>query len=280
MKWFRFYSAALDDPKVQRLPGDLFKAWVNLLCLANDSEARGTLPSLPDIAFRLRLDEAAAAVIVAELQARGLIDTDDDLMRPHNWDERQRKSDDVAARVRQSRAKSSSSDTRKNKPNRRNVTRNEHVSTQTRLDTDTDTDVPVIQATVVPPDTVATENGTNVPPAAAEATSNPAFALVEALCAALKQPVSVLSQPERAKQCVAAKRLVANGVSPPDIAAAVHWLTAQTWMTGGIDMFTVEKYLTRWRLSGKPDGTVAFDPLKLPPNSARRAAATGKGVIG
>ena len=25
MEWFRFYDTALDDPKVQRLPGDLFR---------------------------------------------------------------------------------------------------------------------------------------------------------------------------------------------------------------------------------------------------------------
>jgi len=33
--WFRFYNDALDNPKVQLLPSDLFKTWVNLLCIAS-----------------------------------------------------------------------------------------------------------------------------------------------------------------------------------------------------------------------------------------------------
>lgn len=78
MQWFRFYSTALDDPKVQRLTGDLFKAWVNLLCLANDAEERGTLPELSDIAFRLRLDEMKAEDIVRGLIRAGLLERDDD----------------------------------------------------------------------------------------------------------------------------------------------------------------------------------------------------------
>jgi len=32
-QWFRMYAEVLDDPKVQRLSGDEFKAWVNILCL-------------------------------------------------------------------------------------------------------------------------------------------------------------------------------------------------------------------------------------------------------
>ena len=43
MKWFRFYHDAIDDPKVQRLPGDVFKFWVNLLCLASRSNERGVV---------------------------------------------------------------------------------------------------------------------------------------------------------------------------------------------------------------------------------------------
>ena len=49
--WFRFYAEALNDPKVQRLDGETFKGWVNLLCLAKAHD--GTLPDIPDIAFGL-----------------------------------------------------------------------------------------------------------------------------------------------------------------------------------------------------------------------------------
>jgi hypothetical protein len=45
-RWFRFYDDALNDPKVQKLSGDLFKAWVNILCLA--SKHGGELPAVND----------------------------------------------------------------------------------------------------------------------------------------------------------------------------------------------------------------------------------------
>ena len=56
--WFRAYNEALDDPKVQRLPGELFKTWFNLLCVA--SRCGGSLPALGDLAFMLRLGEDEA----------------------------------------------------------------------------------------------------------------------------------------------------------------------------------------------------------------------------
>ena len=33
-RWFRMYAEVVDDPKVQRLSPALFRAWVNVLCLA------------------------------------------------------------------------------------------------------------------------------------------------------------------------------------------------------------------------------------------------------
>jgi hypothetical protein len=105
MQWFRFYSAALDDPKVQRLPGDLFKAWVNLLCLANEADERGTLPSVEDITFRLRLGGVEGRETVATLVAAGLLDEADGALHIHGWTSRQKKSDNVTARVHKHRGK-------------------------------------------------------------------------------------------------------------------------------------------------------------------------------
>lgn len=110
MKWFRFYDEALDDPKVQRLPGDLFKLWVNLLCLASKNDERGVLPgSVEDIAWRLRVDIDWLRASIHTLQGQGLLDWVDDekQYQPHNWQGRQYPSDDVTARVnkhRQSKA--------------------------------------------------------------------------------------------------------------------------------------------------------------------------------
>lgn len=101
-RWFRMYDEIVDDPKVQRLPDALFKAWVNLLCLA--SRNKGILPSVDDIAFSLRSDAERVAGWLRDLCARGLIDDEDGETKPHNWQARQFKSDaDPTAAERQAR---------------------------------------------------------------------------------------------------------------------------------------------------------------------------------
>jgi hypothetical protein len=101
MKWFRFYNEAVNDPKVQRLPGDTFKAWVNLLCLAADND--GYLPPIEDLAFSLRLPEEQITEILEELGARGLLDEFDGSFKPHNWNGRQYRSDVSTERVKRFR---------------------------------------------------------------------------------------------------------------------------------------------------------------------------------
>lgn len=106
MQWFRFYHDALDERKVQSLPAELFKTWVNLLCLANKGNPRGLIESAEDVAFALRITTEQAGGALAELVERGLLEVvEDGGYRPHNWDARQHKSDDVNARVDKSRKK-------------------------------------------------------------------------------------------------------------------------------------------------------------------------------
>lgn len=99
MRWFRFYHEALDDPKVQRLCPELFKAWVNILCLASEGTPRGSLPSVEDIAFRLRLDLETTTAHCLALEGAGLVEWVDGFFQPHNWKGRQPPSDDVTPRV-------------------------------------------------------------------------------------------------------------------------------------------------------------------------------------
>lgn len=111
MKWFRMYSEVLHDPKVQKLSPALFKSWVNLLCLANDSEPRGTLPPMADVAFALRLSEAATRKTVEQLCDAGLFDDDGVSVTAHGWENRQKKSDNVTERVTKYRAEHPVSET-------------------------------------------------------------------------------------------------------------------------------------------------------------------------
>ncbi len=105
MKWFRFYSEALRDPKVQRLSDQTYRRWVNLLCLANEGKPRGQLPAVADIAFHLRISDDEADRLVDELIARELLDGTPDGYMPHNWAVRQFKSDNTYERVLKFRGK-------------------------------------------------------------------------------------------------------------------------------------------------------------------------------
>ncbi len=105
--WFRMYAEVVDDPKVQMLPPDLFKSWVNILCLA--CRNNGILPPVDQLAFSLRCDEAHALAVVERLTSAGLIDrlaggSDGVRNAPHGWSKRQYKSDTSTERVKRFRA--------------------------------------------------------------------------------------------------------------------------------------------------------------------------------
>lgn len=130
-RWFRFHDQSLNDPKVQTLDGDTFKAWVNLLCLASQNDGR--LPPESDIAFALRMDINGCRTVLERLLNGGLIDRlnggrDGWHYAPHGWSQRQYKSDTSSERVKRYRQRY------------RNVT-------ETAPDTETDTDVSVAKAT-------------------------------------------------------------------------------------------------------------------------------------
>jgi hypothetical protein len=121
----------LDDPKVQKLEPRLFKAWVNLLCVA--SRNNGFIQPA-DAAFALRVSEKECDRIISSLVTAGLID-DDGGLSPHNWASRQYQSDTSAMRMRRHRERQRDGD----------VT--SHV-TPPDTDTDTDTEKPEAIASV------------------------------------------------------------------------------------------------------------------------------------
>lgn len=76
MKWFRYYPETLIEAKVQLLPPEVFKTWVNLLCLATQRGKGGKLPPVHSIAFALRLTEEEATAHCAALDRANLLDID------------------------------------------------------------------------------------------------------------------------------------------------------------------------------------------------------------
>jgi DNA-binding transcriptional ArsR family regulator len=132
-RWFRVHDELVDDPKIQRLPGETVKALLNLWCLT--SQNGGLLPAAGDIAFKLRMTPAKVAKLLSVLGECGLIDSDEDGLRPHNWNVRQYKSDvtDPTAAARQKAYR----DRNKN----RDANRNDTVTvTDTRAETDNRTE--------------------------------------------------------------------------------------------------------------------------------------------
>lgn len=102
-RWFRLDDDVVNDPKVQSLPDVLFRAWVNVLCVASKHD--GKLPALRDTAFILRVTDAKAAEILTKLCHAGLLDKEGETFVPHNWGKRQFKTDaaDTTSAVRQKR---------------------------------------------------------------------------------------------------------------------------------------------------------------------------------
>src|SRR6266436_2110566 len=96
------YNEVHSDPKVQLLPPILFRAWVNLMCLANMNE--DILPPITEISYRLHITEAKVAEFVNTLIEKNLFEKrSNGQIEPHNWDNRQFKSDGSTERVKRFR---------------------------------------------------------------------------------------------------------------------------------------------------------------------------------
>ena len=127
--WFRMHSEMLNDPKVQTLPAETFRVWVNLLCVTNDSVSSTFHPV--SCAFLLRMNEQEFETHFETLLKQGLFVQVGGEYQPSGWNKRQFKSDTSTERVRKHRAK------KKECNDTGNVT---STVTVTPPDTDTDTD--------------------------------------------------------------------------------------------------------------------------------------------
>lgn len=65
-RWVRLYVDVPDNPKVQSLAPELFRFWVNCLCLAGRSD-EGLLPSLEHMAWTLRMQPQKVSQLIEAL---------------------------------------------------------------------------------------------------------------------------------------------------------------------------------------------------------------------
>lgn len=82
--WLRLYRKTVNNPKVQKLRPELFKAWVNILCATDDD---GTVPDTADLAFALRVTESKAKEWVSALLAARLLAAEGGRVSAHDWSE-------------------------------------------------------------------------------------------------------------------------------------------------------------------------------------------------
>lgn len=89
-RWFRFYNDSINDPKVQLLAPDMFKHWINMLCIASKND--GVIPQ-DGLAFMLHAAACQVETAIQELIRVGLIEyatvRGDTCLTPHGWFSRQ-----------------------------------------------------------------------------------------------------------------------------------------------------------------------------------------------
>lgn len=71
--WIKLYIEVIDDPKMGLLPDDVWRAAVELFCIAGEYNREGLLPPLPDIKWRLRWDDEKASNLITKLENIGII---------------------------------------------------------------------------------------------------------------------------------------------------------------------------------------------------------------
>lgn len=87
--WIKLYIEILDDPKMGRLTAEQWRRTVELFLLAGEQSENGILPSLADIAWRLRVDENELLQTMSELEQIGILNRDGDTWMVTNFARRQ-----------------------------------------------------------------------------------------------------------------------------------------------------------------------------------------------
>lgn len=100
--WIKLYIEILDDPKMGRLSERLCWRSVQLFLMAGDNEKDGALPTVRDIAWRLRKDVQAIEKDLLELEKVGIVHQCDNQWCVTNFKKRQKASEN-AERVREFR---------------------------------------------------------------------------------------------------------------------------------------------------------------------------------
>ena len=87
--WIKLYHEILDDPKMGRLPDRLWRRVIELFLMAGDCDQDGRLPSVADMAWRLRTSEAELQQELQDIEAAGVITRQNGYIVVTHFSERQ-----------------------------------------------------------------------------------------------------------------------------------------------------------------------------------------------
>jgi len=72
--WIKFYHEILDDPKMGRLPDNLWRRFYECCLMAGELQQDGRIPAIQDIAWRLRIEEETLRTEFDQMARIGLLD--------------------------------------------------------------------------------------------------------------------------------------------------------------------------------------------------------------
>lgn len=142
--WAKLWIETLDDPKVARLPDSSWRRFFECILLAKELDEGGYLPSIADIAWRLRKDETSVNDDMSRLALAGLVEiADDGRWFVTNFDKRQSKMSDAERqrRYRENNAPSRLNDVRITEHNTNRYAKVTNRNTETEKETETETEV-------------------------------------------------------------------------------------------------------------------------------------------
>jgi hypothetical protein len=87
--WAKLWIEMLDDPKVARLDDHLWRRWVEMILLGKECDNCGFLPSVSDMAWRLRTTDAEICADLEALAECGLLSLENGAWHVINFMKRQ-----------------------------------------------------------------------------------------------------------------------------------------------------------------------------------------------
>lgn len=100
--WIKLWIELLDDPKIGSLPNHLWRRFIELLLVAGEGDGNGLLPTVPQMAWRLRVSDNDLVKSLTSLREIGVVELQGDRWRVTNFEKRQSRVPD-AERKRQQR---------------------------------------------------------------------------------------------------------------------------------------------------------------------------------